>query len=151
MKPKVAEALEKQVTFGGAIKKPKYKKRELKPKIKDALDAQASKRRYHDSTHKFMMENLSGRGGAFDAPLVRQAMHQLTSTMHPKIYESYHRGKGMSTFEDRSDMPGKPIGRHRPDTKAHFIAMGGSLNALTHSVNGQLQAFDSTFYSHLQL
>ena len=145
---KVAEALEKQTSFGGAIRKPKRKADKLKPKIEEALQAQGSKRKYHDATHRFLMENLSGRGGGFDSPQVRQRMHQLTSDFHPKVWEGYHNGKGSPTFELPADQPGKPITAQRRDTNAHVIMTGGSMRALTHSVNGLLSSFDSTFYSH---
>ena len=150
--PKIAEALRKQAQMGGSIqpKKVKFKKEEVKPKIKEAFEKKS--RKYHDPTHKFLMENLSGKGGGFDSPAVRKRMHQVMSSYHPKVFESYHRGRGMRTHEHFTDIPGAPIRKQvRKDPRPHVVSLGGSMRGITHSVNGVLQSFDSTFYTHLQV
>ena len=151
------EALEYKVRSGGAIKKPRKKSPKRDPKIEEAIEAKIKqggsmkKRKYHDAIHKHLMQNLTGRGGGFDSPFVREKMHQLTSSYHPSIFHSYLSGRVRNLPSDPAHAPGSRITKTRPDPRPTIVNTGGSLNAITHSENGLLQAFDSQFYSHVEL
>ena len=109
------------------------------------------RRTYHDAIHKHLMQNLTGRGGGFDSPFMREKMHQLTSQYHPSIFHSYLSGRARNLPQDRAHLPGAPVRRNRADPRPTVVDTGGSLNGITHSENGLLQAFDSTFYTHAEL
>ena len=84
---------------------------------------------------------LSGLGLAYDPPDVGKAMIK-TLQGHPEILATYVSGR----------VPGLPPARRdglqqfaRRDAGATVIDFGGSVNALTHSVDGYLVAHDSNF------
>ena len=156
--PKVEEALYAQAAqMGGAIRKPILKKKKHLGKLQEALDAQASKmggdlrQPFHSPTHKYLHEKVSGRGGAFDTPFVRKKMHQLMSRYHPAMYQTYATGRVKhlkDEWHEKWHPPPKPQPR---ETRPTFVDMGGSLRSVSHSENGLLQSFDSTFHHSLEL
>ena len=151
-KPKIDEALEKQMQ-GGAILKARKRSPKKKPKIDEALEKQmqGGKIKYHDRMHKHLHKNLTGRGGRFDSEFVREKMHQVMSAYHPALFNSYMTGKVRDFPTDTRYEPGpKPVAT-RPDPRPTVVDMGGSMRSLTHSENGALQSFDNTFYSHLEI
>ena len=84
---------------------------------------------------------LSGLGLAHDPPDVAQAMIK-TLQGHPEILATYVSGR----------VPAPPPRRRdglqefaRRDAGATVVDFGGSVNALTHSVDGYLVAHDSSF------
>ena len=84
---------------------------------------------------------LSGLGMAYDPPDVANAMIK-TLQGHPEILATYVSGR----------VPNPPPARRdglqrfaRRDAGATVIDFGGSVNALTHSVDGYLVAHDSDF------
>jgi len=149
---KVEEAIEKKMQ-GGAIRKAKKKSPQKNPKVEEALEKkmQGGKLRFHDATHKYLHQSLSGRGGRFDPPFVREKMHQLMSRYHPTVFQSYLTGSVKDLPQDQQYHLGSKVQPVRRDPRPTVVDTGGSMNALTHSENGSLQAFDSTFYSHYQL
>ena len=166
---KVEEALDAQAAkMGGAIRKPTLKKKKKKPKIEEALDAQAEKmggsiknktqeapqrpaKIFHTPTHKYLWQKLSGVGGRMDTPFCREKMHQLMSRFHPSVFQTYLTGKVHMETPDYHERT-HPIAKNNPkDNRPTFVDMGGSLRAVSHSENGLLQAFDSTFHHQLQL
>ena len=139
---------------GGKIEKPKKRSPKKDQKIEEAIQTKmqsGGKLKFHDPIHRHLHKNLSGRGGRFDPPFVRQKMHQMMSAYHPSIFHSYMSGKPQDIPQDNHYAPGRPIQRVRKDPRPTIVDMGGSLNALTHSENGLLQSFDSTFHSYLEI
>ena len=151
-KQEIDEALEKTMQ-GGAIRKPRKRSPKKKQDIEEALDRkmQGGKIKFHDPIHKYVHPRLSGRGGRFDSPFVREKMHQLMSAYHPSIFHSYLSGRVQDVPSDpHYDFGGTPQ-RVRHDPRPTVVDSGGSMRALTHSENGFLQSFDSTFYSHSEI
>lgn len=152
---KVEDALQTQASqMGGAIRKPILKKKKKDEKVQEALNVQAAKMgggMFHSPTHKYLHEKLSGRGGAFDTPFVRKKMQQLMTRHHPALYQTYSTGRVnhlRDEWHDRWHPDPKPQPREKRPT---FVDMGGSLRSVSHSENGLLQSFDSTFHHHLEL
>ena len=150
--PKIDEALQKQMQ-GGAIHKVRRRSPKKKPKIEEALQKQmqGGKMRYHDRMHKHLHKNLSGRGGRFDSQFVREKMHQVMSSYHPALFQSYMSGKVRDIPQHNRHEPGMKPQATRPDPRPSVVDMGGSMNSITHSENGVLQSFDHTFYQHLEI
>jgi hypothetical protein len=146
---------------GGAIKKPTKKSKKKNPKVEEALETQMQggklkkkspvKFKFHDPMHKYLHQNLSGRGGNLDTPFVRDKMYSLMSRYHPSIFQSYLSGKVRDIPQDPQYHLGGPVQQTRPDPRPHVVDYGGSMNALTHSENGLLQSYDSTFYNQILL
>jgi len=156
--PKIEEALYAQARqMGGAIKNPILKKKKRDPKIQEALNAQASqmgggfRQPFHSPTHKYLHEKVSGRGGAFDTPFVRQKMHQLMSRHHPAFFQTYATGRVTHLKDEWHDKWHPPPKPQPAEKRPTFVDMGGSLRSVSHSENGLLQSFDSTFHHHLEL
>jgi hypothetical protein len=154
---KIEEALEKQMQ-GGAIRKARKKSPKKNEKVEQALEKQMQGGRlkkkgpkFFGAMHKHLHQNLSGRGGRFDSAFVREKMHQVMSQYHPSIFQSYLSGKVRDIPHDPRFDLGKPAQPTRRDPKAHVIDSGGSLNGITHSENGFLQSYDSSFYSHYEI
>jgi hypothetical protein len=150
---KIQEAIATKMQSGGAIRKPKKKSPRKNQKVDEAIAAkmQGGKLRFHDATHKYLHQKLSGRGGRLDPPFVREKMHQLMSAYHPAIFQSYLTGKVRDIPSDPHYDLGGPPRPTRIDPRPTVVDTGGSMAALTHSENGLLQAFDSTFYNHFEL
>jgi len=150
--PRVEEAIAKSMQ-GGRITKSRKRSPKKNQKVQEAIQKkmQGGKIRFHDPIHRHLHKNLSGRGGSFDPPFVRQKMHQMLSAYHPSIFHSYMTGKAHDIPQDPHYAPGAPITKVRPDPRPTVVDFGGSLNALTHSENGYLQSFDSTFHSHIEI
>ena len=148
----INEALNK--TFqGGKIDRPKKKSQKKLPKIEEALEKkfQGGKLRYHSAIHKHLHKNLSGLGGRFDPPFVRQKMAELLSSYHPSVFHSYMAGKVKDIPQHQAYHPGAPVQPQRRERRPTIVNSGGSLRSLTHSENGLLQSFDSNFYSHSEI
>ena len=151
---KIEEALAYQAQRGGAIKNPILKRKKKDDKVEDALKAQSQKmggKLFHNPTHKYLWNKLSGRGGRLDSPYCREKMHQLMSRYHPSLFQAYLTGRSnheKPVFHERTHPNPKPQPAEKRPT---FVDMGGSLRSVTHSENGLLQSFDSTFHHHLQL
>ena len=150
--PVIQEAIAKKFQ-GGAIKKPKKKSQKKPEAFEEAIakKMQGGKLRFHDATHKFLHQNLSGRGGRLDKPFVREKMHELMSHYHPSLFQSYLSGKVRDIPSDPQYALGGPPRPTRRDPRPTVVDSGGSMSSLTHSENGVLQAHDSTFYTHFEL
>ena len=145
---------------GGAIgKKVKRRQQKKEKKIEEALQQQMQggrvqrigKRTFHSATHKYLMEKLTGRGGKLDSSLCRKKMHDVMKNFHPSVFQTYITGKYHDpTIHDKYDMKSKPH-PYRKERRPDVISFGGSLKALTHSVNGLLQSHDSTFYHSFEM
>ena len=134
---------------GGAIVKPKKRSPKKQPKIEQAIQRTMQ---FHDSTHKYLHQNLTGRGGRFDKAHVRERMHDLMKRFDPEIFHSYLSGKVRmrpTNFHDRVGKQLKP--QIMKDPEATIRDFGGSLKSLSHSENGLLVSHDSTFYHHVEL
>ena len=138
---------------GGAIRQPKKRSPKKKQAIEEALNKkmQGGKMRFHDPIHKYVHPRLSGRGGRFDSPSVREKMHQLMSSYHPAVFQSYLAGRVHDIPSNSHYDFGGPPERVRHDPRPTVVDTGGSMRALTHSENGLLQSFDSTFYNHSEI
>jgi hypothetical protein len=115
---------------------------------------QGGKIKYHDVMHKYLHQNLSGRGGRLDSPFVREKMHQLMSSYHPSLLNSYLAGSVRDIPSDPQDNLGEPFQptyATRRDPRPTVVNWGGSMRPISHSENGVLQAFDSTFHNYVEL
>ena len=156
---KIEEARESVIEQGGAITKPRKRSPKKHRKIEEANEAlikqggAIKKRKYFDPIHKHLMENLSGRGGAFDTPFVRKKMHELLSYEDPTVFDSYMKGRLHNLPQFYADHPGKHIKEiaQKSDPESTVIDFGGSLNPITHSEDGFLMAHDSTFYHQVHI
>jgi hypothetical protein len=150
--PKIEEALAAKMQ-GGAIRKVRKKSPKKNPKIEEALAAkmQGGKIKYHDVMHKYLHKNLSGRGGHLDSPFVREKMHQLMSSYHPALFQSYITGKVRDIPSDPQYALGGALRPTRRDPRPTVVNWGGSMRPISHSENGVLQAFDSTFHNYVEL
>ena len=149
------DALTYQAQRGGAIQKPTLKKKKKKDyKIDDAIRTQAQNmggKLFHSPTHKYLWNKVSGRGGRLDSPFCREKMHQLMSRYHPSLFQAYLTGR---TTHDKPDYHERTHPHPKPqpaEKRPTFVDMGGSLRSVSHSENGLLQSYDSTFHHHLQL
>ena len=153
--PKIEEALEMQAKMGGAIVNPKTKKPKKDKKIEDVLEMQAKMggTRFHNPTHKYLHEKLSGRGGKLDSNLCRKMMYGIMKNYDPSLWNSYINGKVKTElpFENDHLTSYKPKPRVRPRVHADVINHGGSLHGITHSENGFLMAFNPEFHSELEI
>ena len=140
--------------MGGAIKEPKTKLKKKDPKIEEAIEAQSKQmggKLFYSPTHKYLHEKLSGRGGRLDTAFCREKMHQLMSRYHPSLFQSYLTGRvpeRTPSYHERSHPTPK---FQKPRLTRALIDTGGSLNGISHSENGLLQAFDLTFHHFVQL
>ena len=135
---------------GGAIRAPRKRSPKKKPKIDEAIK-EKMKGTFWDPTHKYLHSKLSGTGGRLDSPYCREKMHQVMSRYHPALFQSYLSGRVRDIPTDPQYHPGAKPAPVRADPRPTVVDTGGSLRGLTHSENGLLQSFDSTFYSHLRL
>jgi len=158
--------------MGGAIKDPKVKRKKKDPKIEEAIRTQSERmggklpRRstrptgalprstpvmFYSPTHKYLYNKLSGRGGRLDTAFCREKMHQLMSRYHPSLFQTYLTGKvndPQPLYHEHNHPNPRPQPKPRRPT---LVDMGGSLNGISHSENGLLQAYDSTFHHYLEL
>ena len=81
---------------GGRIAKPKKRSPKKDQKVREAIQKkiQGGKLRFHDPIHRHLHKNLSGRGGRFDPPFVRQKMHQMLSAYQSRL-------EGKTKLKDR--------------------------------------------------
>jgi len=137
---------------GGRIKKPRKKKEEVDPKIQEALQKQLGGRvrrskKYHSKEHQYLMEKLTGRGGALDSAECRRQMYHIMKKYPSNIWHTYMNSKvtdnSIPFMNDHHTEGRKP---RFADPRAHVISTGGSLRPITHSENGFLLAHDSRFY-----
>ena len=78
---------------------------------------------------------ISGRGLAYDPPEVRHMMMD-TFAQHPEVLSTYIQGRVVNpTYED-------PHPKQR-DSRADLIDFGGSMNSISHIVNGRAVAYNS--------
>ena len=147
---KIMQALALDVR-GGAIRKARKREPKRHKKIEQAI---ASKRgggmKFHDKSHKYLYENLSGRGGRLDSAMYRKMVHQIMDKYDPTLFQSYIRGKVIDTPRFHHDHPIKTP-RQRRDAGADVINHGGSLNSITHSENGLLRSHDSEFHHFFEI
>ena len=151
--PKIEEALAQKMQ-GGSIKNPKKKSPRKKPKIDEAIQEQfkrGGRVKFHDPVHKYLMGKLSGRGGTLDSSYCREKMHQLMSAYHPSLFQSYLSGQVRDVPQHRAYHMKGPPRAVRNDVRPTVVDTGGSLRSISHSENGYLQSYDSTFYNHVEL
>ena len=147
---KVMQALAASVR-GGSIRKARKKEPSRNKKIEQAL---AAKRgggiRFHDKSHKYLYEKLSGRGGRLDSALCRKMMFNIMDKYDPTLFQSYLHGKVIDTPRFHHD---HPIQTPRPkrDARADIIHYGGSLNSITHSENGLLRSHNPEFHNFFEI
>ena len=78
---------------------------------------------------------ITGRGMAYDPPEVRNMMMD-TFAQHPEVLATYIQGRVVNpTYEDPH-----PVQR---DSRADLIDFGGSMNSISHVVNGRAVAYNS--------
>ena len=135
---------------GGAIKRKKVRKRSPKKDedVEEALATQTGGRvKYHNSTHKYLMQNLTGRGGRLDSAECRRMMYHIMKKAPKEVWHTYIRGRHTdNTPYFHSD---HLLNSRKPkykDARADVIDTGGSLAGITHSENGYLQSYDSRFH-----
>ena len=91
--------------------------------------------------YSHMGGRLSGRGMAYDPPDVAESMIKSFQN-HPEILSAYVQGRVVNK-------PSQPLQRFvRPDTAlaTNFaVDYGGSMNSISHSVNGYLVTHDDQF------
>ena len=148
---KIMEALAAQTVRGGAIRKTRRREPKRNKKIEQALAANKGGRiRFHDSNHKYLYEKLSGRGGRLDSAMCRKMVHQIMDKYDPTLFQSYINGKVMDLPRHHHDHPIRTP-RPKQDSRADIINRGGSLNGLTHSVDGLLRSHNSEFHSFIEI
>ena len=138
-------------TRGGAIRKARKKEPKRNKKLEQALASHKGGRiRFHDKQHKYLYENLSGKGGRLDSAMCRKMVHRIMDKYDPTMFQSYLNGRVMDTPRFHHD---HPIITPRPkrDARADVINHGGSLNGITHSVDGILRTHNSEFHSFLEI
>jgi len=102
--------------------------------------------KFFDKTHKYLYENLSGRGAKHDSPQCRQMIHRLTQGFHPSFFNSYLHGRVKDLpRHDAFHLKNAPVPR-KADSTAHVINYGGSMSGISHSVNGLLMTHNAEFY-----
>ena len=80
---------------------------------------------------------LSGKGMMYDPPEIRNFMMD-TFAQHPEVLSTYIQSRVVNpAYED-------PPVRTR-DSIAHIIDFGGSMNSISHVVNGRSVAYNSRF------
>ena len=136
---------------GGAIRKARKREPKRHKKIEQAI---ASKRgggmKFHDKSHKYLYENLSGRGGRLDSAMCRKMVHQIMDKYDPTLFQSYLNGKVMDVPRFHQDHPIRTP-KPRQDSRADVINYGGSLNGITHSENGILRTHNSEFHNFFEI
>ena len=148
---KIEQALATKV--GGAISK-KARRRSPKrdEKIEQALATKVGGSiKFHDKTHKYMINNLSGHGARRDSVRCRSMMHNIMSKYDPSLWNSYLAGRvrDQARFEnDHLQTTPKPV---RADARADIVETGGSLNRISHSENGFLTAHNSEFHHYIEI
>ena len=147
---KILQALDFN-TRGGSIRKARKKESKRDKKLEQALASHKGGRiKFHDKQHKYLYEKLSGRGGRLDSPMCRKMVHRIMDKYDPTLFQSYLNGRVMDTPRFHHD---HPIITPRPkrDARADVINYGGSLNGITHSVDGILRTHNSEFHSFLEI
>jgi len=142
---KIEEALQTQV--GGSIRNARKKSPKKNKKVREALKTQIGGGiRFHSTKHKWLYNNLSGRGGRLDSPQVRQHMYDLMKQYDGNLFKTYLHGKVVDRprfIQDEVFRSRKP---NKQDSSAHVIDYGGSLNSITHSEDGLLTAHNNEFF-----
>ena len=146
---KIMQAL--AVYKGGAIRKPKKKEPKRNEKIMQALAThKGGGIKFHDRGHKYLYNNLSGKGGRLDSAMCRKMMHNIMSKYDPTLFQSYLRGKVMDLPRFDHDHPIRTK-RATVDSHADVIDHGGSLNSITHSENGILRSHNAEFHHYFEI
>ena len=147
---KIMEALAASVR-GGSIRKPRRREPKRNKKLEQALAAKKGGRiKFHDKQHKYLYENLSGRGGRLDSAMCRKMVHRIMDKYDPTLFQSYINGKVMDLPRHHHDHPIR-TSRPKRDSRADIINHGGSLNGITHSVDGLLRSHNSEFHSFIEI
>jgi len=153
---KIMQAL--AVYKGGAIRKPKKKEPKRDEKIMQALAThkggsirkKSGGIKFHDRAHKYLYNNLSGKGGRLDSAMCRKMMHNIMSKYDPTLFQSYLRGKVMDHPRFDHDHPIRTK-RAKVDAHADVIDHGGSLNSISHSENGILRSHNPEFHHYFEI
>ena len=147
---KIEQALATQV--GGAITKAKKKSPKKNEKIMQALATRVGgSLKFHDPTHRYMYNKLTGHGARRDSARCRTVMHNIMSKYHPSLWNSYLAGRVKDVPRFENDHLQHTEAPSRPDSKADIVESGGSLNALSHSENGFLQSHSSEFHHFYEI
>jgi len=148
---KVMQALAASVR-GGSIRKARKKEPKRNKKIEQALAAKrgGGRIKFHDKSHKYLYEKLSGRGGRLDSALCRKMMFNIMDKYDPTLFQSYLHGKVLDTPRFHHDHPIKTP-RPKPDSRADVVNYGGSLNSISHSENGLLRSHNSEFHNFIEI
>ena len=148
---KIEQALATKV--GGAIsKKVRTRSPKRDKKIEQALATKVGgSLKFHDNTHKYMYNKLTGHGARKDSQQCRTMMYNIMSKYHPSLWNSYLAGrvKDLPRFEnDHLQTTPVPV---KVDARADIIETGGSLNRISHSENGFLTAYNSEFHHYIEI
>ena len=133
---------------GGAIIKPRKKSpKKLDEKIRQALATKVGgSLNFYDKTHKYMHAKLSGHGARRDSAQCRTMMHSIMKNYHPSLWNSYLAGRVKDLPRFENDHLQTTAKSSRLDSRADIVDSGGSLNPLSHSENGYLQAYNNEFH-----
>ena len=149
---KIMEALATEE--GGAIERKRVRKRSPKQK-KKIIEALATREggsiKYHDRIHKYLHQNLTGRGAGFDSPQCRKLMYNLMKHSHPSVWNSYVKGKSHDIHKDPQFHLTNAKPPIRQDPRTHMTSYGGSMRSLTLSENGRLHAHDHRFHHEFEM
>ena len=138
-------------TRGGAIRKARKREPKRNKKLEQALASHKGGRiRFHDKQHKYLYENLSGKGGRLDSAMCRKMVHRIMDKYDPTLFQSYLNGRVMDCPRFHHDHPIRTP-RPKQDARADIINHGGSLNGITHSIDGILRTHNSEFHSFLEI
>ena len=96
-----------------------------------------------DALYTHLGGKLSGRGMIYDPPEIRNYMMN-TFAQHPEVLSTYIQGRVVNpTYE-------QPVGA-QVDSKAHLIDFGGSMNSISHIVNGRAVAYNPVVPSEFHI
>jgi len=80
---------------------------------------------------------LTGKGMVYDPPEIRRFMMN-TFAQHPEVLSTYIQGRVVNPVHEN-------VHPQTRDSRAHIIDFGGSMNSISHIVNGRSVAYNSTF------
>ena len=96
-----------------------------------------------DALYTHLGGKLSGRGMMYDPPGIRNYMMN-TLAQHPEVLSTYIQGRVVNpTYEQPT--------ANQVDTRAHLIDFGGSMNSISHIVNGRAVAYNPVVPSEFHI
>ena len=86
---------------------------------------------------------LTGRGMMYDPPEIRNYMMN-TFAQHPEVLSTYIQGRVVNPTYEQPPTPSR-------DSRAHLIDFGGSMNSISHIVNGRPVAYNPVVPSEFHI